>query len=191
MQIGTVSGLRFCWRSWGFKINIRWNIVHFRKPNVCSNQLDVWETDVSFSQLNRSWNHFSRCKFTHGRYSHSHSLGLVIEKKSFRAETEQKDPTESLVETRCTLPSQTCTTSSNASTPTSFHQTLITFHQILCILVPVLCCMSLRTMRRWSKWLSKVEVPQRDMFHGPTELLRIRCLTGSIWTQKSECVALQ
>ena len=37
VQIGTVSRLRLCRRSWGFKIDIRWNIVHFRKPHVCSN----------------------------------------------------------------------------------------------------------------------------------------------------------
>ena len=41
MQIGTVSRLRICRRSWGFKIYIMWNIVHFRKPYVCWNQLDV------------------------------------------------------------------------------------------------------------------------------------------------------
>ena len=41
MQIGTVSRLRFCRRSWGLKIYIRWNIVHFWKSYVCSNQLDV------------------------------------------------------------------------------------------------------------------------------------------------------
>ena len=34
----------------------------------------------------------------------------------------------------------------------------------------------------------KVEVPQWDMFHGPTELLWFGCLTGSIWTQKSKSV---
>ena len=44
MQAGIVSRLWFCRRSWGFKIYIRWNIVHFRKPAVCSNQLDVQET---------------------------------------------------------------------------------------------------------------------------------------------------
>ena len=40
-RLGTVSRLRFCRRSWGFQIYIRWNIVRFRKPYVCSNQLDV------------------------------------------------------------------------------------------------------------------------------------------------------
>ena len=41
MQTGTVSRLRFCRRSWGFKIYIRWNIVHFWKSYVYSNLLDV------------------------------------------------------------------------------------------------------------------------------------------------------
>ena len=41
MQIGTVSRLRFCGRSWGFKIYFKWNIVHFWKSYICSNQLDV------------------------------------------------------------------------------------------------------------------------------------------------------
>ena len=53
MQTGTVSRLRFCKRSWGFKIYIRWNIVHFRKPYICSNKLDVQETNVSVAQFNR------------------------------------------------------------------------------------------------------------------------------------------
>ena len=41
LQIVTVSRLRFCMISWGFKFYIKWNIVHLRKPYVCSNQLDV------------------------------------------------------------------------------------------------------------------------------------------------------
>ena len=32
-------------------------------------------SDLSFTQFHRSSNHFSRCRFTHGRYSRSHSLG--------------------------------------------------------------------------------------------------------------------
>ena len=41
MQIGTVSRLRFCGRSWGFKIHFWRNIVYFWKSHICSNQLDV------------------------------------------------------------------------------------------------------------------------------------------------------
>ena len=41
MQIGTDSRLRFCRRSWGFEIQIKWNIVWFGKSHVRSNQLVV------------------------------------------------------------------------------------------------------------------------------------------------------
>ena len=41
MQTGTVSRLRFCSRSWGFKIYFGWNIVRFRMSQICSNKLDV------------------------------------------------------------------------------------------------------------------------------------------------------
>ena len=40
-RLGLFQDLRFCRRSWGFKINFRWNIVRFWKSYVCSNQLDV------------------------------------------------------------------------------------------------------------------------------------------------------
>ena len=88
------------------------------------------------------------------------------------------------------LPSQTCITSSNASTPTSLQRTLTTFHPTQYILVLVPCCMSLKTMKPWLRWLSNVEVPRWGMFHGPTELLWIGCLTGLIWTPKSKSVTL-
>ena len=105
--------------------------------------------------------------------------------------TELKGPKrECYGETRQQLSSQTCITQAHQSTPTSFQQTLITFHQIQRILVLVLCCVSLRTMRRKSKWLSKVEVPEWDMFHEPTELLWIGCFTGWIWTHKFKSVTL-
>ena len=76
MQTGTVSRLRFCRRSWGLKIYIRWNIVYFRKPHVRSNQLDVWETNFSFAQLDRIRNHFFGCRFTDGRYTRAWICGI-------------------------------------------------------------------------------------------------------------------
>ena len=75
MKTGTVSRLRFCGRSWGFKIYIRWNIVHFWKPYVCSNQLDVEETNFSFAQFNRIRNHFLGCRFKDGRCTRTWFMG--------------------------------------------------------------------------------------------------------------------
>ena len=86
MQTRIVSRLWFCRRPWRLKIYIKWNIVHVWKSHACANKLDVQETDISVTQFHRSWNHFSRCRFTHGRYSRSHSLGFGDWSLSFRTE---------------------------------------------------------------------------------------------------------
>ena len=64
MQIRIVSRFWFCVRLWRLKINIRWTLMHFRKSNICANKLYVQETDISLTQLNRSWGSFSGCRFT-------------------------------------------------------------------------------------------------------------------------------
>ena len=74
MQAGSVSGLWFCRRSWRLENNNRRSSVHFRESHVCSQKLDVQETNFSFTQFHRSWNHFSRCRSTHGWNSSSWSL---------------------------------------------------------------------------------------------------------------------
>ena len=68
MQVGTVSRLRF-------KMYIRWNIVHFRKPYICSNQLDVQETNFSFAQFNRIRNHCLGCRIEVGRKTRTWFMG--------------------------------------------------------------------------------------------------------------------
>ena len=157
-------------------------LYNFGSHTFCAVKLDVQETDFSFTQFYWSWNHFSRCRFTLGRYSRSHTLwDLVIE--VFQSErNETGGPEREPRGNRRQLSSQTCITPSQSSTPTSFQQTLITLHPIQRILIPVLCCMSLRTMKSWSRRISKVEVAQWDMFHGPTELLLIGCSIGLVWT---------
>ena len=46
------------------------------------------------------------------------------------------------------------------------------------------CTFFLKTMKLWSKWSSKTEVPQRDMRQEFTELLLIGCLTESTWNPR-------
>ena len=74
-QAGTVSRLRFCKRSWGLKIDFGWNIVRFWKSYICSNKLDVQETNFSFTQFNRIRNHFFGCRIEVGRDSRSWIMG--------------------------------------------------------------------------------------------------------------------
>ena len=179
MQIRIVSRFWFCWRSGRLEVNIRGTSVCIfgSQTFVPISRMCKKQTAVSHSSMEAEI-------ISLGRYSRSYSLGFWWLKCFIPHQTRLNNPRKSYEETRCRLPSQTCTTSPNASTPTSFQLTLTTFHPTHYILVLVPCCMSLYTMRPWLRWLSKVEVPRWDMFHGPTELLWIGCLTGLIWTQK-------
>ena len=49
-----------------------------------------------------------------------------------------------------------------------------------------LCCMCLRTMKQLSRWFSREEPRQWDMFPEPTELLLIGYSIESIFTTKSK-----
>ena len=76
MQIKIVSRFRLCRKLGRFKINIRWTFVHFWKSNICTNKLDVQETDCGLTQLNRSRAKISWCRFTHGWNTCSWCLGF-------------------------------------------------------------------------------------------------------------------
>ena len=71
MQTGTVSRLWHRGRSWRVEIHFWRNILHFWKSYICSNKLDVQETNFCFAQLNRIRNHFFGCRIEVGRYSRS------------------------------------------------------------------------------------------------------------------------
>ena len=73
MPFVTVSRLWLCRRSWRFEIDLRWNIMRIRKPHVCSNKVDVQETDMrvtvqrklrlSLSMKDCEWTEFPRLIF--------------------------------------------------------------------------------------------------------------------------------
>ena len=56
-RLGLFQDSDFAGRSWGLKIHFGRNIVHFWKSYICSNKLDVQETNYCFSQFNRIRNH--------------------------------------------------------------------------------------------------------------------------------------
>ena len=72
---GTVSRLRYCGRSWGLKIDVKWNIVRLWKSYICSNRLDVSEANIIFKQFNRIRNHLFRCWIEIGWHSRSRLMG--------------------------------------------------------------------------------------------------------------------
>ena len=77
MQIGSVSRIRFCRRSWRLKINIRSSFVHVWKSNFCTNQLDVQKANLSVSQLYGTWSNFVGCWFADGRSTCAWLVGFV------------------------------------------------------------------------------------------------------------------
>ena len=95
LQIRIVSRLWFCRRTGRLEVNIRMNSVYFRKSHVCANKMDVQETDFSFTQFHRSWNHFSRCRFTQKTVFPLSLSGIWWLKYFIPYRTEQMDPRES------------------------------------------------------------------------------------------------
>ena len=87
MQNRIISRFWFCRRPWRLKINIRWTFVYFWKPNICTNKLDVEETDLSFTRFNWSRGHLCWCRFTHGWNTSSWSLGFGHRSLSFFSNT--------------------------------------------------------------------------------------------------------
>ena len=177
VQAGTNSRLWFCQRSTRLKINIRWTLAHFRKSNIWANKLDVQETDISLTQLNRSWTYFSGCRFTHGRNSSAWSLGLSDWNISF-----------------LTKPNQQIQRSGVTGKPVAWHlqpsTTILIWVMLImsrgtrCFLDVLRCGTFLNTTKQLLKWSSKAEVQRWDTYPEPTELLLIGCLTELIWTPK-------
>ena len=160
-----------------------------RKSHVCANKLDVQETDFSLTQLHRSGNNFSWCRLTHGRYSRSHSLGFGDWSISFRTEqdwtTQGRTPRKPVAGYRA---------KHSQPAPIQAHQRHFNWHWPHSIQHNAFWCWChvVCLWGQWggSKWFSKVEVPQWDMYNVPTELLWIGCLTVLIWTPRSKSVTL-
>ena len=172
MPTWSISRLWFYRRSRRLKINIRRSPVHFRESRVCASNLDVQETNFSITQLCRSGNSFSWCRFTNGRYSRTYLLIGIwwlkchsVPREELRRDLLQatKPNMHYLIHFKHTnvistnidhIPSNTMHLGASAM--------LYVFEDNEAVI---------------KRWLSKVEVPQWDMFHGPTELLWIGCLT--------------
>ena len=75
LSIGFDQRLRFCWRFWGVKINLGWNLMYLWKSNICTHQLDVLETNVSIPQFYGIGNHFVGCWIATGRITCSWFMG--------------------------------------------------------------------------------------------------------------------
>ena len=75
LQTAIVSRLWVRGRSWRFEIHFWRNIVRFWKSYICSNKLDVQETNCCFSQFNRIWNHLFGHRTEIGWFARSGTMG--------------------------------------------------------------------------------------------------------------------
>ena len=148
MQTGTVSRLWFRGRPWRFEIHFWRNIVHFRKSYICSNKLDVQETNFSFTQFNRIWNYLLGHRTEIGWFACSGIMGSdcfclwkrLSNLRSIRASFDVRNII-------------------NFKGESMWWKTLIQFPQTSNPRVKKLYCMCLRTMKQWSKWSLKEGVP--------------------------------
>ena len=174
MLAGTVSRLRFCRRSWGLKIHFGWNIVRFGKPYICSNKLDVQETNFSFAQFDRIRNHLFGRWIEIRRDSCSRFMEIWLFQfleTRFRLLKDRWDPL-SMTKIKNLKEWPTCWI------------TLIVLPQTSSLRIKKLCCMCLKTTKQWSRWSPREGVPQWDMFPGHTELRLIGWSIESTWTPK-------
>ena len=165
------------------KINIRRSPVHFRERHDCANKLDVQEADFSFTHLYGSGDNFSWCRLTHGRYSRAYTLGCGDWHISFR--TEQDLTPQRRAPGRPVAGYQVKHAQSH---PNQAHQRYFNWQSIQHNSGASAMLYVFEDNEAVIKIFSKVEVRQWDMFHGPTEFLCMGCLTGSIWTPKSNQV---
>ena len=143
MQTGTVSRLRLCRRSWGFKIYIRWNIVRIRKPYVCSNKLDVQETRFSFAQFKQNQKAFPWMQ----DWGWTENPRLIYGIWSSQLFTEKRIRVITNGETRTNFQRER-----NFIERLMIQIMLILFPQTCIIFVRKLCCIFLKTTKQWSRW---------------------------------------
>ena len=173
MQTGTVSRLRFCRKSWGFKIHFWRNIVRCWKSYIYSNKLDVQETNCCFSQLNRIWNHLVGHWIEIGWFARSRTLGsnCFCSLEIFLVFQIDRGNMRVMITNVISL-----------TRKSMWWETLILFFQMSNPRVKKLYYVNLRTMKLWSRWSLKAEVLQWDTSPEPTELLLIGWLIEIIWT---------
>ena len=146
MQAGTVSRLRFCKRSWGFKIYFGWNIVFsevihlFREVRCVRHKLlfrPVQQNQKSFVSLD------VRLRFDGIPALDLWNLIVAVLGNTNQSHTEQDDQSKNKREVR--------------SPPYTIDKRkiwimLILFPQTSNLLIKKLCCMCLKTTKQWSRW---------------------------------------
>ena len=189
MQVGTVSGLWLCGRSWRLKIDLSENFVHIWKSHVWSHKLEVWETNFCFAQFHGIW-----CYLLMQVYAWMEFLLLICWIWKFKScillLSNLGNPKRVCRETCCMTHNQENTPRTRLrlqfSTTILNYATSIMFPQTWSLLNLVWCSTFLRIMKRWSWWSSQQEVQPWDTYPEPSELRLIGYSTESAWTLENK-----
>ena len=134
--------------------------MYLWKPNSCLHQLDVQEANVSIPRFHRIRNHFIGCWTVNGWITCSRPLGCGNWSVTFIEEYRINNPSGSkklLAKSQIQNPNKRETEMLiNCRMWTTPPQTHI-------LLKASISCTSVKIMRLWSRWLSKVEIQQWDV----------------------------
>ena len=158
MQTGTLSRLRFCRRSWGFKIHFWRNIVRFFGSHtfvpvswMCKKQTSVWhssiESEIISWTLDWDWTGFPLSIY---------GINVLVLGNTTQNHERMGQPVTQV--TRQASDLEECAT---------FWKMLTVFPQTSYFRIKKLCCMCLRTTKQWSMRL-------------------IGCSIETIWSPKSK-----
>ena len=166
---GCVSRLRLCWKSWGFKINLRRCLVYLWRTLVPVSWMCKKQTSVSHSSTE----------------SEIISLDAGLRMDGLSALDLWDIVIEVLRSTNTMFKPKHYWPRGNWN---SFFVikclTWITYPQTHILVNVSLSCTFLKITKLWSRWSSKDEVRRWDLSPEPTELLLIGCLTE--WTRTSK-----
>ena len=168
MQIGTVSRLRFCRRSWEIKIYIKWNIVHFRKLLRLFQSVGCVRNKLQFRTVQQNQKSFPWMQDKGWTVDPHLNHGVWTSKENSWKHASEWSRTVLII---------------NLKRERKFMERLMIW---TILLVRKLCCECLWRQRSSDQDDQKrEEALQWDMFPEPTELLLIGCLIESIWTARS------
>ena len=128
-------------------------LCFFWKSYICSNKLDVQETNFSFAQLNRIRNHFFGCRIEVLDGIPALDLwGLIVSVlgNTTQNRIERRDPL--LKKRKAYSPPHTIHKRKQSRVWSVVWLMLILFTQTSTLLARTLCCMCLKTMKQWSRW---------------------------------------
>ena len=132
------------------------NLMYLWKSNIRLHLLDVQETNVSFPQFYRVWNHFSGCWIANRWITCSWFMGCGDRSVTFIEQYQNNQPTQQ----QETVRGITNTNANKKETEMLINcRMCIASPQTQILLKSSLSCTCLKTMKQWSKWSSKGRSP--------------------------------